>query len=70
MNRPPPAQFRVAERAAATRARWTIVRRASAADLDRAEAARRAGLSPAGLATLLYRRRGSTAWPFLEQDDA
>lgn len=48
------------------RARWTIVRDAAAEAVDRAEAARRAGLTVGGLNTLLYRRRGTTAWPFLE----
>lgn len=69
MSRRSPGQHRdQALRRARSAARWSVVRRAAAEDADRAEAARRAGLTAAGLATLLYRHRGSTAWPFLEQD--
>jgi hypothetical protein len=57
-------------RHALTRARFAMLCRASAACEERAEAASLAGLSLAGMNTLLYRRRGSTAWPMVEKGRA
>lgn len=53
-----------APRRALARARFELLCRASEAGDEREEAARRAGLTLAGMTSLLYRRLGSTAWPF------
>lgn len=55
-----------AARKAMSQARWTVLCRASDDGMDRAAAAARARLSPAGMTTLLYRRRGTSAWPLKE----
>lgn len=63
-----PAQKREdAARRAVGRARFHVLCRAAADGEDRDAAASRAGLSVAGMNTLLYRQRGTTAWPFAEE---
>lgn len=56
-------RLEAASRRAVTSARFEVLRRASEAGEDRADAARRAGLTVRGMNSLLYRRQGTTDWP-------
>lgn len=60
-------QRALADRKGLSGARWVLLCRASDDGMDRAAAASRARLTPAGMNTLLYRRSGSTAWPLLQK---
>jgi hypothetical protein len=52
-----------AKRKAQSDARFNIVRHASEDGLSKRDAASRAGLSEAGLDTLLYKKLKTTRWP-------
>ena len=57
-----------ATRLAVARRRLAIVRDCSDAGATKAEAAKRAGLTDAGLKALLFREFGTTVWPLVDTE--